>query len=71
MIDEPAAEDGTNRGGNGAEAGPGADRAPAFFFSKGAADNGEAARNEKRGSKSLSGARNNQLANRAGASAPG
>ena len=64
MLDEPAAEDGTECHSHGGKAGPGADGAAAIFFGERCADEGEAAGSEKRGSDSLKGAGDDELMDR-------
>src|SRR5947207_1686342 len=70
MIDKPATDDRSDGSSHGAKTGPGADRPAAILFRKSAADNGKAAGNQKRGSKSLHTARDDELTNRSGKPAP-
>src|SRR6478672_2146048 len=71
VIDQPAAKDRPDRSGNGTKSRPSANCAAAIFLRKRAAYNGEAARNQERGSESLHGAGEDELPNRPGESAPG
>ena len=63
MLDEPAAQDRADGGGDGGEAGPGADGAAAICFVECGADDGEAAGHKKRGAQALHGSRQNQFVN--------
>src|SRR5205823_2642605 len=70
VLDQPPTEDWSNSGGDRAKARPGANRASAIFLAKGAAYNGEAARDEQRSPESLGSAGDNQRADPGSQTAP-
>src|ERR1035438_4778350 len=61
MLDEPAAENGPEGGGDGGETGPCADGLAAAGLIEGGTDNGEAAGDEERGADSLNAAGEEKL----------
>src|SRR5437773_5837202 len=69
-LDQPAAEDRSNGGSDGAKARPGADSASAIFLAKGAADNGETAGDKQRRAESLGSAGHYQRADSGSQTAP-
>jgi hypothetical protein len=56
VLDEPPAEHRADRGHDGGESGPGADRPPAFFVVEGRRDDCQAARHEEGRADALNGA---------------
>src|SRR5437773_11776519 len=70
LLDQPATEDWSNSGSDGAKARPGADSASAIFLAKGAADNGETAGDKQRRAESLGSAGDNQRADSGSQTAP-
>ena len=70
MLDEPAAEYGADRGGDGGAGGPRTDGVAAVFFGERGGDDREAAGDEKRSADSLHRAGGDQLRDGGGEAAP-
>ena len=70
LLDQPTADHGTDRRGDGGESGPSANRAPAIFIGKRRTDDGEAAGNQQCATDTLNSASKNEFAHAADESAP-
>src|SRR6266700_6465931 len=70
LLDQPAPEDWSNSGSDRTKGRPGADSASAIFLAKGAADDGETARDKQRRAESLDCAGDNQRVDSGSQTAP-
>src|SRR5882724_8481468 len=70
LLDQPTTEDWSDSGSDRTKARPGADSASAIFLAKGAADDGETARDKQRRAESLGCASDNQRADSGSQTAP-